>query len=166
MKRFGLALVVGALAVLAISGSASAGGPYDSITGAVKRTFLPPNEQATEHHIVVSAQNGPQGAKGHLSFKTGKGPGAVGYEGVVTCVNVVGNLGKIGIRVTKSTRTDFAQVGQYQEFRVQDYGNPSGDDQMDSISPRTAQSEPVSCDEPVSETTTTFRGNLTVQDGS
>ena len=162
MKRFGLALVVGAVSVLAISGSASAGGPYDSVSGAIKRLGL---NDSIERHFILEAKNGPQGPKGHYSATYGKGKAAQGYKGDVTCIEVVGNRAKVGIRVTESTRPDVV-VGTYEILRVIDNGNPSGDDQMDVLSPGVFTATPANCSNPVGDVTPTYAGNFTLNDGS
>jgi hypothetical protein len=163
MKRFGLALAVGAVAVLAISGSASAGGPYDSVSGAIKRLSL--SGANPERHFILSAHDGPQGPTGQYTATYGKGKAAVGYKGDVICVNVVGNDARVEIRITQSTHAP-AVVGQYETLDVTDYGTPAGDDQMDSLSPGNFTAQPVGCEGNETEVVPTYSGNFTLNDGS
>ena len=162
MKRFGLAVVVAAVSVLAISGSASAGGPYDSVSGAIKR---PADATSMDRHFILSAHQTPNGAKGSYSAVYGKGgQSRIEYKGDVTCVNVVGNLAKVEILVTESTHPANQPVGYYEVLRITDYGNPSGDDKMDSLSPGAFTPAPRGCNAPFTVVTPTYSGNFSVND--
>jgi len=160
MKRFGLAVCLGSLLALAAPVGAGAAGPYDFVSGAIKRVGL---SDSTDRHFILSAHNGPQGPNGQYTATYGKGKSAVGYKGTVTCVNVVGNLARVGIQITESSRSDVV-VGSYEILRVTDYGNPSGDDQMDSLSPGVFTSVPANCADPYEDPTPTYAGNFTVND--
>jgi hypothetical protein len=167
MKRFGLAVAASGLLVLAATGIATAtpggggGGPYDFVSGAIKRLGLSDN---VERHFILSAHQGPQGAKGQYTATYGKGRSEVGYKGDVTCVNVVGNVAKVGIRITESSRSDVV-VGTYEILRVTEYGVPGDDGQRDSLSPGVFTTTPADCSAPYEDPTPTYSGNFTVHDG-
>ena len=168
MKRFGLALAVCCLAAATAGvGGASAGndngGRYDFVSGAIKRVGY---DDSVERHFILSAHQTPQGPTGRYTATYGKGSGRIEYKGDVTCINVVGNVAKVGILVTESTHPVGQPIGYYEILRVTDYGEPSGDGQMDSLSPATPFTvTPADCSAPITDPTPTYAGNFTVHDG-
>ena len=160
MKRLALAVCLGSVLALAVPGVAAAGGPYDFVSGAIKRLGL---HDEIERHFILSAHNGPQGPNGQYTATYGKGKSSIGYKGTVTCINVVGNNAKVGILITESTHPE-AVVGTYEILRVTDYGLPSDDGQRDALSPGVFTSTPADCSTPVADTSPTYSGNFTVND--
>lgn len=166
MKRFGLAVAVCGLLASSIAGTAVAGaangngGPYDFVSGAIKRLGL---NDSVERHFILTAHDGPQGAHGSYTATYGKGKSSTGYKGDVTCVNVEGNLARVGIRITESTVAD-APVGKYEILRVTEYGQPSDDGQRDSLSPGVVTATPANCSGPYGDPTPTYSGNFSMHD--
>ena len=163
MKRIGLALA--AAAVLVVSGVgtgiAVGGSPFDSVSGAIKRTGV---SDAQERHFVISGQAGPNGANGSYQATYGKGKSRTEYHGRVTCVNAQGNVAYVGIRVTSSTRPDVAP-GDGQVIRVIDGGNPDRGQTQDMISPGAiTKNGEATCDGPLPGEVETFTGNVLVKD--
>jgi hypothetical protein len=167
MKRFGLAVAVCGLLASSIAGTAVAGaangdgGPYDFVSGAIKRIGL---NNSVERHFILSAHDGPQGAHGSYTATYGKGRSSVGYKGDVTCVQVVGNVARVGIRITESSDSE-AAVGLYEILRVTDYGTPGDDGQQDSLSPGAFTTTPADCSGPYyPDPTPTYSGNFSMHD--
>jgi hypothetical protein len=167
MRRIGLA--IGAAGMLAVSGLgtgvASGGSPYDSVSGAIKRTAI---NHPEEWHFVVSAQDGPNGATGHYTAQYAKGKQKHGYSGKVTCVRVEGNLASVGIVITKVDgpgNPAGVQVGAGEIIRIADNGNPSDGGAADSISGGAfTATPPTTCPDPVNPTTPYVGGNVLVKD--
>ena len=164
MRRNGLAIgVAGALILSGLgAGVASAASPYDSASGAIKRTKL---NFGPDRHFIVSAHDGPNGATGSYHATYGQGKSSVGYDGRVTCINAFGgNKATVGIFVTKSTFSE-VPAGTYEQIWVVDNGNPASGGQPDAISPAAPQATPVSCTPSAPFTMDTFvTGNVLVKD--
>ena len=163
MNRIGLA--IGAAGVLVVSGLgagvASGGSPYDSVSGAIKRTGL---SDAQERHFIVSAHDGPNGATGHYKATYGKGASRQEYEGRVTCVSASGNQANVGILVTRSTRPGVT-AGYSHLIRVIDNGNPGDGAPSDVISPGVEGQAAADCNKPFAFTQDThITGNVLVKD--
>jgi len=165
MKRIGLALAAaGVVSVSGIGGGvASAAGPYESVTGAIKRTHL---TTGPDVHFVVSAHDGPNGAFGTYHATHGQGKSRLEYDARVVCLRVDGNLASVGVQVT-SSELALWPVGTYHTIRVIDNGNPASGAPSDVMSPSASQATPVTCDSTRSFTQTTqITGNVLVKDGS
>ena len=120
MKRLAAclcALSFGIAFVPAVS-TGSAGGPYDSVSGAGDRgTLADPTTPFL--HFTVRAQDGPHGVSGTYSSKSAAS--LVNFSGEVTCIYVNGDHVIAGGVVTKGG--DTGQVGT--GFAVGFIDNPS-----------------------------------------
>jgi hypothetical protein len=154
--------LVGALGlIVAASASATQAAPPDSdkVDGTVEDLF-----PSTLHVNAISDPDGSN-ARGHLWYTAGNPgfPFVVNVAGDVTCLNVVGNMATIGMRIDRSKLPGFPGEGNGFLFYVTDNGEP-GD--MDTHLDVPTLVPPTVCPPPIPFPFPHKSGNFIVRDAT
>lgn len=169
-------LIIAVFAVaLAIPAFANAGSANDRATGGGQIFFTfsdadgepSANEDITGagDTIAFTAQETAEGVKGQVQFidrTGGRGKGQVKLHGTVTCLEVTGNVARIG---GTATRNDDSTRGDEFQILVEDNGEGASNTEGDQIAFQ-FMDEPTCSDEDDDDDyqTTLARGNVQVYD--